>query len=288
MHTLVGRQTGRGWPPSPPARVGTPGTGRMRPCRLALLVLYVLYASAAEDQCPNTSSAPEPEAEELSANPRVVRFTKLLTNDECDQLIDLGTPRLQRSEMGSFEHAPTSDADAPAIQRTSSSILFDRHTDADEPLLHHLRARLAHLAGQPLSLAEPLQLTRYSPGDFYGLHLDASDEVPRVATVLVYLSDDVEGGETCFPRIGTAGRMRPLAKLAAAGMLASELAKGSQYCESDRAVLRVSPRKGDGLLFFPFVDGAPDHDAVHGGCAVRRGVKWVAQLWFTLGLDAGG
>jgi prolyl 4-hydroxylase len=53
-------------------------------------------------------------------------------------------------------------------------------------------------------------------------------------------------------------------------------------------VLRVSPRKGDGLLFFPFVDGAPDHDAVHGGCAVRRGVKWVAQLWFTLGLDAGG
>ena len=37
----------------------------MRPCRLALLVLYVLHASAAEDQCPNTSSAPEPEAEEL-------------------------------------------------------------------------------------------------------------------------------------------------------------------------------------------------------------------------------
>ena len=77
-------------------------------------------------------------------------------------------------------------------------------------------------------------------------------------------------------------------KLAAAGMLASELAKGSQYCESDRTVLRVSPRKGDGLLFFPFVDGSPDHDAVHGGCAVRRGVKWVAQLWFTLGIDAGG
>ena len=89
--------------------------------------------------------------------------------------------------------------------------------------------------------------------------------------------------------------MRPLAKLAAAGMLAKELAKGVQYCDRNRAVLRVTPRKGDALLFFPLLpDGKADHDAVHNGCKVH-GVdtrpKWIAQQWFTLdvaGSDASG
>ena len=41
---------------------------------------------------------------------------------------------------------------------------------------------------------------------------------------------------------------------------------------------------GDSLLFFPLrPDGTADHDAVHGGCAVRGpdDVKWIAQQWFT-------
>ena len=41
---------------------------------------------------------------------------------------------------------------------------------------------------------------------------------------------------------------------------------------------------GDSLLFFPLhPDGSADHDAVHGGCAVRGpdDVKWIAQQWFT-------
>jgi len=41
---------------------------------------------------------------------------------------------------------------------------------------------------------------------------------------------------------------------------------------------------GDSLLFFPLhPDGTADHDAVHGGCAVRGAddVKWIAQQWFT-------
>ena len=38
------------------------------------------------------------------------------------------------------------------------------------------------------------------------------------------------------------------------------------------------------MLFFPLhPDGSADHDAVHGGCAVRGpdDVKWIAQQWFT-------
>ena len=85
-----------------------------------------------------------------------------------------------------------------------------------------------------------------------------------------------------------------MAKLAAAGMLARELGKMDEYCSSSREVLRVTPRKGDGLLFFPLLaDGTIDHDAVHGGCQVRGArmgagprslgnSKWVVNQWFVL------
>ena len=48
---------------------------------------------------------------------------------------------------------------------------------------------------------------------------------------------------------------------------------------------------GDSLLFFPLhPDGTADHDAVHGGCAVRGAddVKWIAQQWFTRSGEAEG
>jgi len=237
----------------------------------------------------------------LSSAPRVYRLHGLLSSEECDELIALGEPRLRASEMGAASDASTRDADNPASSRDSRSMFFDSPSDAGNRLLQRLRVRWAVAADLPLSHAEPTQLARYADGEHYGLHLDASEEVPRTATLLTYLSDGFEGGETCFPRVAaepsadsadgataparSGGVMRPLAKLAAAGLLARELAKGSQYCSRSRAVLRVVPQKGDGLLFFPLhPDGTLDHDTVHGGCAVHgpQGVKWIAQQWFSL------
>ena len=229
--------------------------------------------------------------ETLSDHPRVYRIQGLLSAAECDQLIASGTSRLNASEMGAADHAPTGEDDRPASSRTSSSMHFDDGADEGEPWLHMLRQRWANVARLPLSLGEPTQLARYRGAEAYGLHLDASEEVRRLATVLTYLSDVEEGGETIFPRIASAGArrgsggvMQPLAKLAAAGMLARELSRGSRYCEKGH-VLRIPPRKGDALLFFPLLhDGTPDHDTIHAGCAVRGSsdVKYVAQQWFTL------
>ena len=227
--------------------------------------------------------------EELSSHPRIVRLSALLTEAECDALVQLGEPRLRPSEMGDV--ALTSEDDAPAVRRTSHSMSFDVLEDATNALLGRLRQRWADAAGLPMTLAEDTQLTRYAAGEAYGLHLDASEEVLRNATVLTYLADGFGGGETYFPRVpasaGGRGVMRPLAKLAAAGVLSQELAKGSQYCSDAKAkaILRVPPRKGDAILFFPLrPDGEVDLDVVHGGCAVSPGelgeTKWIAQQWF--------
>jgi predicted 2-oxoglutarate/Fe(II)-dependent dioxygenase YbiX len=44
---------------------------------------------------------------------------------------------------------------------------------------------------------------RYQPGDYYAPHTDTgADLLDRYFTVLCYLNDDFEGGETRFPQIG--------------------------------------------------------------------------------------
>ena len=63
----------------------------------------------------------------------------------------------------------------------------------------------------------------------------------------------------------------------------------TDYCVSYFSY--VTTDLGDSLLFFPLhPDGTADHDAVHGGCAVRGAddVKWIAQQWFTRSGEADG
>ena len=97
----------------------------------------------------------------------------------------------------------------------------------------------------------------------------------RSITVLVYLNDDFEGGETSFP---TAGLREPMNNVYA-------VRERYHNCSTAEGV-SVTPRRGAVLLFYSLKPNSATKDFFtwHGSCDVLQGEKLAANLWFHLGL----
>ncbi|MFL6862206.1 MAG: 2OG-Fe(II) oxygenase [Allosphingosinicella sp.] len=180
--------------------------------------------------------------ETLSERPHVVAAPGFATAAECDWLVRAAEPDLQPATVVD----PATGRLIPHPVRVSDGATFGVFTE--DLVVNAINRRIAALSGTALDQGEPLQLLRYRPGGEYRAHMDALPAEPnqRIATALVYLSDDYEGGETQFLRTGLAFR----------------------------------GRKGDALLFRNVTDdGRPDPMALHAGRPVTRGVKAIASRW---------
>lgn len=86
-----------------------------------------------------------------------------------------------------------------------ASVLFSQHLSAlrakfDLKMNEILKPLVKHLWGHQLSEHEGTQLVRYSSGGHYIPHSDVGRQTRnRYYTVLCYLNDDFEGGNTQFP-----------------------------------------------------------------------------------------
>jgi len=121
-----------------------------------------------------------------------------------------------------------------------------------------VRQRIAAATKLPAPLFEPSQILHYAVGQRFKPHHDFLDPAnpayheslatfgQRIATFLIYLNDDYQGGETSFPQIG----------------------------------LNFRAERGDALFFANVTkDGAPDPNTLHAGLPTTSGEKWVFSQW---------
>ncbi|MFO1219747.1 MAG: 2OG-Fe(II) oxygenase [Burkholderiaceae bacterium] len=182
-------------------------------------------------------------------NPRLVVFGGFLSDDECDEMIALATPRLARSET---VHNPSGGSEVHAA-RTSDGMFFERGEFA---ICARIEQRIAALVNWPIENGEGLQVLRYRPGAEYKAHHDYFDPAQpgtptilqrggqRVGTVVMYLNTVPKGGGTSFPDVG----------------------------------VEVAPIRGN-AVFFAYDRAHNITRTLHAGTPVVEGEKWVATKW---------
>ena len=197
-----------------------------------------------------------PGLSKVCEKPPIFVCEDFLSAAECEQLIKVSGPLLQRSKTHAAAGSEATNG------RTSLTCHLAKKTAPCPAIL----AKIQKLTSKPFGHMELPQVARYTDSQRYVEHYDGVDpHTPagkafvasggqRVATVLMYLNDVDVGGGTSFRRIN----------------------------------VEIKPRKGHAVIFFPaFMNGELDPDALHAGMP-PTGVKWVSQVWIRQSQRADG
>lgn len=191
-----------------------------------------------------------PAATDLSESPLIRCYPAFVGRSVCRWLIDRSRGRLSRALV--YEALSREVMVRPT--RTNTAAPFNLlETDLVFVLA---QVRMAACLRTPFRQLEAATVLHYDEGEEITAHYDFVDpQVPnyaeeiaergqRIATFLIYLNDDYEGGETAFPRLGFSH-------------------KG---------------RRGEGLFFVnALADGSPDERTLHEGKPPVRGEKWIVS-----------
>lgn len=191
-------------------------------------------------------------ARDVSDRPWIRTLEGFATPAECRWLIETGRSGLARAKVY------RDDAAGHKVAESRTGADSDYTISRASVVLARIRERIQAALGLPASQFEVAKLLHYEPDQQFSLHADFQDPaVPalaceiaqrgqRVATFLIYLNEDYEGGETEFPDVP----------------------------------FRYRGRCGDALMFRNVLsDGAPDHSSRHAGLPPLGGEKWLFSQW---------
>lgn len=173
--------------------------------------------------------------------PLIVILGNVLSNEECDELVRLSKDKMKRSKIGTTREENE--------LRTSSSMFLE---ESENEIIARVEKRVSSIMNIPIEHGEGLQILRYTPGQEYKAHHDFFSSTSKVAsnnrisTLVMYLNDVEQGGETFFPKLN----------------------------------FSVTPKKGMAVYFEYFYNEQNLNDlTLHGGAPVITGEKWVATQW---------
>ena len=188
----------------------------------------------------------------LSPGPAIFAIEGFLPAPVCDWL----KARAEAMTEPALVYDPETGEGRRESVRTNSGAQFD--LTRMDVVLAVVRERIARAAGLPVPGLEWTQVLHYAVGQTFDWHVDWLDPTlpgyaadlavrgQRIATCLVFLNDDFEGGETAFEAGG----------------------------------LRHRGRKGDALLWANTLpDGSIDRRTRHAGLPPTAGEKWVLSQW---------
>jgi prolyl 4-hydroxylase len=203
-----------------------------------------------------TSSTPQAYTSRIiSLEPKIILIDDFLTPEECSHLQQAARDKLEKSTVVDN----TTGQSVPYDHRSSFGMYFYRNHDE---VVCNIEQRIMGLVNVPLLNLEPFQLLRYGPGQEYRAHYDYFDPDiqgsqihlqrggQRFATLIMYLNEVEQGGDTGFPNVG----------------------------------IRVIPKVGRAVLFYNVqLNGQPDPMTLHSGDPVVAGEKWITTCWLRQG-----
>tara|TARA_B100001123_G_scaffold431391_1_gene552790 strand:- start:136 stop:837 length:702 start_codon:yes stop_codon:yes gene_type:complete len=218
---------------------------------IILLLLWGLYTYLSKTNINYTNLSPIDRCSLKYDRDRVYEFDNLLTESECNQIIEMAKPKITKSPVLSREKFHPG--------RTSSHVFLPSNV----PLLKKIDDMVYSYLGIPIENYENLQVVNYKSTEKYDAHYDACDPSEeicqddiknrgglRYATFIFYLNDNFTGGETDFPKRN----------------------------------FKAQPKIGKGVLFFNLNDDNTNRrdKAFHAGLPPTTGEKWMSNKWIRM------
>ncbi|CAM8996697.1 unnamed protein product [Rhodiola kirilowii] len=233
----------------------------------SVLLLLLAESYMADADSTTTFTVNPSKVKQISWKPRAFVYDGFLSDEECDHLISLAKSELKRSAVADNVSGKSKLSEV----RTSSGMFISK---AKDPIVAGIEKRIAAWTFLPIENGEDIQVLRYEHGQKYDPHYDYfTDKVNiargghRIATVLMYLTNVVKGGETVFPSAEVPARRKAHPQ-------------DEDLSECGKNGVAVRPKRGDALLFFSLhPDATPDPMSLHAGCPVIEGEKFSATKW---------
>lgn len=209
-----------------------------------VMILVILLWWTFRRSVSKTGGRTKPPRYHQPTEPLMREHSDFLSAEECKHLVRISRSRLQEAQVGMVQ--PQSSTKV----RNNRVCFLPADTDS---ITRSIAERIESLLGIPRSHFEDIQIGHYRSGEYYKRHMDDALETPknpRCHTVLMYLNNVDEGGETNFPAYD----------------------------------LKIKPRQGHAIVFRPV-----EYDATKGYRSVKElehealapvgSDKWIATVW---------